>query len=57
LVDGDFAREGAVGLVEDVLGGDFDALAKVFAGEEEVEGRWGDDDLCLPFIRFVYSGY
>jgi len=45
LGDGDLAGEGAVGLVEDVLGGDLDALAGVLAGEEEVEGGRGDDDL------------
>lgn len=44
LVDRDFTGEGAVGLVEDVLGGDFEAGLEVFAGEEEVEGWWGDDD-------------
>jgi len=44
LGDGDFAGEGAVGAVEDVLGGDFDAGAQVLAGEEEVEGWGGDDD-------------
>ena len=45
LVDADLASEGAIGLVEDVLRGDFEALAEVFAGEEEVERWWGDDDL------------
>lgn len=45
LLDGDLAGEGAVGLVEDVLRGDLDALAGVLAGEEEVEGGRGDDDL------------
>lgn len=45
LVDADLAGEGAVGLVEDVLGGDLDAGAQVLASEEEVEGGWGDDDL------------
>ena len=44
LGDGDLAREGAVGLVEDVLGRNFDARAQVLAGDEQVEGRWGDDD-------------
>lgn len=44
LRDGDLACEGAVGLVEDVLGGDFNAGAEVLACEEEVEGRGGDDD-------------
>ncbi len=47
LVDGDFTGEGAVGFVEDVLGGDFEAGLEVLAGEEEVEGWWGDDDLCF----------
>lgn len=47
LVDGDFTSEGAVGFVEDVLGGDFEAGFEVFAGEEEVEGWWGDDNFCL----------
>ena len=44
LGDADFAREGSVGFVEDVLGRDFDPGAQVFAGEEEVEGWWGYDD-------------
>jgi hypothetical protein len=47
LGDGDFAGEGAVGAVEDVLGCDFDARAQVLAGQEEVEGGWGDDDFGL----------
>ncbi len=47
LVDGNFASEGAVGLVEDVLGGDFEAGLEVLAGEEEIERGWGDDDLCF----------
>ncbi len=42
--DGDFAGEGAGGLVEDVLRGYFDAGVEVFAGEEEEERRGGDDD-------------
>jgi hypothetical protein len=46
LVDADLACEGAVGLVEDVLCGYFEAGAEVLAREEEVEGGWGDDDLC-----------
>jgi hypothetical protein len=45
LGDRDLAGEGAVGLVEDVLGSDFDARAEVLADQEEVE-RWrGDDNL------------
>lgn len=45
LVDRDLAGEGAVGLVKDILGCDFDTRSKVLAGEEEVEGWWCDDDL------------
>ena len=45
MVDGDFAGEGAIGLVEDVLGCYFETVAEVLAGEEEVEGRWGENDL------------
>ena len=47
LGDGDLTGEGTVGLVEDVLGGDLNALAGVLAGEEEVEGGRGDDDLSV----------
>jgi hypothetical protein len=43
LVDGDLAREGAVGLVEDILGCYLKAFAEVFASEKEVE-RWRSDD-------------
>lgn len=46
LVGGDLAGESTAGLVEDVLCGDFEALAEVLACEEEVESWWGDDDLC-----------
>ena len=45
LGDGDFAGEGSVGAVEDVLGGDFETGFEVFAGKEEVEGRRSNDDL------------
>ena len=45
LGDGDLASEGAVGLVEDVLGGDLEASTKVLTDEKEVEGGRGDDDL------------
>jgi hypothetical protein len=47
LLSRDLAGKGSVGLVEDVLRCDLEALAKVLACEEEVEG-WGcDDDLCV----------
>jgi hypothetical protein len=54
LLSGDFASESAVGLVEDVLSGNFDALAEVLAREEEVERGRGDDNLCAG-ISFLYS--
>jgi hypothetical protein len=47
LGGGDLAREGALVLVEDVLSGDLDLGADFGAGEEEIEGWWGDDDLCV----------
>jgi hypothetical protein len=47
LVDADLAGEGTVGLVEDVLRGDFEAGTEVLASEEEVEGWRGDDDFCM----------
>lgn len=46
LLDGDFAGEGALGLVEDVLCSDFQAGLEVFAREEQVQSWRGDDDLC-----------
>lgn len=45
LVGRDLARKGTVGLVEDVLRGDFETFTEVLACEKEVEGRRGDDDL------------
>jgi hypothetical protein len=53
LVNADLAGEGTVGLVEDVLGCYFDAFAEVFAGEEEVERGWGDDDLCVTSLDLL----
>lgn len=45
LLDGDLAGVGAVGLVEDVLGGDLDVVLDALADEGEVEGGRGDDNL------------
>jgi hypothetical protein len=45
LVGRDLTGESTVGLVEDVLCGDFETLAEVLACKEEVEGWWCDDDL------------
>jgi len=57
LLGADLAREGAVALIEDVLGGDFDAAAEVLTCEEEVEGWRGDDDLCrLGIVSASRSG-
>lgn len=57
LLDGNFACKGAVGLVEDVLGCDFDAGAEMLAGEEEVEGWRGDDDFGVGVdFGFVEMG-
>ena len=42
----DLAGEGSIGLVVDVLRADFDLGVKVLSDDEEVESRWGDDDLC-----------
>jgi large subunit ribosomal protein L43 len=45
LGDRDLASEGTVGLVEDVLWGDLETLAKVLADKQEVQSRRGNDDL------------
>jgi hypothetical protein len=50
LIDGDLTGEGTIGLVEDVLCCDLEAGLEVLAGEEEVEGRWCDNDLCRPLV-------
>jgi hypothetical protein len=54
LVDRDLACECAIGLVEDVLGGDFEALAEVLARGEKVEGWGSNDDLCCTQSNFQY---
>jgi hypothetical protein len=46
LGDGDFASEGAAGLVEDVLGGHLNAGADAVTDELEVQGRRRNNDLC-----------
>lgn len=50
LGDGDLAGEGAVGLVEDVLGGDLDLGTEVLTGEEQVDCGRGDDNLCAAMV-------
>lgn len=55
LLRRDLAGEGAAGLVVDVLCGDLETLAEVFAGEEEVEGWRGDDDLCGGVRCLLFS--
>lgn len=46
LLNADLAREGAVGLVIDILRADLDVLPDGVADELEVDGGRGDDDLC-----------
>lgn len=41
----DLACEGAIGLIENVLGGHFDALAKGLSSRQEVKSWWSDYDL------------
>jgi len=53
LLSRDLAGEGSVGLVEDVLRCDLEALAEVLACEEEVEG-WGCDDDLWSRVSFSY---
>jgi hypothetical protein len=54
LLGRDLAGESTVGLVEDVLCGDFKALAEVLACEEEVERGRCDDDLCCIVLVFCF---
>lgn len=51
LVDRDLTREGAVWLVEDVLCGDLDAFTEMLTGEQEVERRGSNDNLCALLAR------
>lgn len=53
LRDGDFAGEGAVGLVVDVLGGDLNAGAEAFADEEEIQVGGRDDNLWSELSNAV----
>lgn len=46
LRDGQLTSEGTVGLVVDVLRGDGDLLAQRLTDGDEVEGWWGNNDLC-----------
>jgi hypothetical protein len=45
LIDRDLASEGAVGLVEDILGCNLQARLEVLASKEKVESWWGNDNL------------
>lgn len=47
LLRTNLAGEGTIGLVKNILCRDFDALAEVFAGKEEIESCWGDDNLLI----------
>jgi len=57
LFDRDLTSEGTVGLVEDVLRSNFNALAEVLACEEEVEGWRCDDDLFLSVSNLLLPLY
>jgi hypothetical protein len=46
LLDGDLAGEGTVGLIVDILRGDFNIVVEILADEEKEEGRRRHDDLC-----------
>lgn len=46
LLDGKLACESAIRLVENILGCDLKTLAEGLARREEVDGWWGDDNLC-----------
>jgi hypothetical protein len=49
----DLAGEGARGFVKDVLGGDFEFGVEMFAGQEEVEGWWGNDYFGVGIWRYA----
>jgi hypothetical protein len=55
LINADLASEGAVGLIEDVLGCYFEAFTEMFASEEEIEGWWGDDNLCCGVLVCIFD--
>jgi hypothetical protein len=45
LVDGNFSGKCSVGLVKDVLCGNFERSLEMFASEEEIESWWCNYDL------------
>jgi len=45
LIDADFTRKCAVGLVKDILRCNFNSSSQVFACEKQVERRWSNDNL------------
>jgi hypothetical protein len=45
VLDRDLAGEGAIGLVEDILGGDTNLFLGLLTNEKEVEGGRGNDGL------------
>lgn len=60
LVNANLASESAIGLVEDILSSNAELLVGELAGEGEVEGRRGDDDLSggveLSGVEIVNDG-
>jgi hypothetical protein len=50
LIDRDLASEGAVGLVEDILGCNLQARLEVLASKEKVKSRWSNDNFCYQIF-------
>lgn len=47
LVHANLAGESAIGLVEDILSGDFNSSSQMLAGKKQIEGRGSNDDLYI----------
>lgn len=60
LLDADLAREGTIGLVVDVLRRDGDLRVGQLAGQQQVDGRRGNDDfgvgVALGLVKVVDDG-
>jgi hypothetical protein len=55
LIDADFAGEGTVGLIKDVLRCYFEAFAEMFTGEKEIKSWWGDDNLYSISVSLLLA--
>ena len=47
MINADLTRECTIRLIEDILRRDGNLLVREAGGEKQVDGRWGDDDLCV----------